>query len=430
MRSFTTFRLTQPFNFREHLLQWLSGFNKAVYLDTNLYRQDAYHAYDIMAGADSAQEITASAAHNPFEQLQSFYEQVDDWLLGYFSYELKNRLERLSSSNPDFIQFPDMFFFQPQHVILLRDHELSISSLTEEPEELYKAITSCKSNEQNGQSYHPPLQAQMSKDEYLAKVEAIQEHIRQGDVYELNLCQEFYADGYKLTDPASTFSKFNNKAEAPFSAYLQQDGRYLLCSSPERFLAKRGSQLISQPIKGTAKRGSSKSEDEQLKQELRASTKEQAENVMIVDLVRNDLAMNAVTGSVHVDELFGIYTFKHVHQMISTITAQLKEGQPFAQAIADAFPMGSMTGTPKVSAMELIDHFETTKRGLFSGSVGYISPQGDFDFNVVIRSILYNAFRPYISVPVGGAITIDSDPEAEYQECLVKAQGMRDVLKR
>jgi len=428
MRAFTTFHLEDPALLRNQLIRWLAGFDTAIYLDTNFYKQDAFHAYDVVAGAGSAKEITAAAADNPFERLQAFHDQAGDWLLGYFSYELKNRTERLSSSNPDGIEFPDLVFFQPQHLILLQGDELHLSSLTENPEDLYQAIISCNRNDQKKQNEPPHLRPRMTKDEYLARVKAVQQHIRQGDVYELNLCQEFYADGRELTSPISTFSALNAKAEAPFSAYVQRDGRYLLCSSPERFLAKRGQKLVSQPIKGTAGRDKSDSEDEQLKQALGASTKEQAENVMIVDLVRNDLAVNAVTGSVEVPELFGIYSFKHVHQMISTVTAQLKEGQSFTRAIADAFPMGSMTGTPKVSAMELIEYYETTKRGLFSGSVGYISPEGDFDFNVVIRSILYNELRPYLSIQVGGAITIDSEPEAEYRECLVKAQGMMDVL--
>jgi para-aminobenzoate synthetase component I len=193
-------------------------------------------------------------------------------------------------------------------------------------------------------------------------------------------------------------------------------------------LKKEGNRLISQPIKGTIRRGENEAEDQLLRQQLRNDEKELAENMMIVDLVRNDLARSARTGSVKVEEMFGIYAFRQVHQMISTVTAQLKEAIPFTEAIRQAFPMGSMTGAPKIRAMELIDQYEQSRRGLFSGAVGYITPEGDFDFNVVIRSILYNAANHYLSFHVGSAITYDSVPEKEYEECLLKAQAIFRAL--
>lgn len=428
MRSFTSFQLTDISACKSQLLQWLASFNTCMYLDTNAYQQDPYHAYELIAGAGIEEQLLASAQQNPFEQLDTFYQQQQDWLLGFFSYELKNSMKRLHSGNVDHIQFPDLFFFQPQHLFLIQQQTLWISSLNREPEDLFREVCRLPLHPSAKQEQAPELQARMNRHEYLQNVQSVQQHIRHGDVYELNLCQEFFAEGVSLDHPAGIFETLNKKAEAPFSAYVQWNGRYLLCSSPERYLAKRGSKLISQPIKGTARRGMSQEEDIRLQRELRESIKEQAENVMIVDLVRNDLARHAITGSVQVEELFGIYSYKHVHQMISTITAKLHDDSSFASALRDSFPMGSMTGAPKVSAMELIDYYETTKRGLFSGSVGYVTPNGHVDANVVIRSILYNALKPYISVQVGGAITIDSDPEREYEECLVKARGMLEVL--
>src|SRR5690606_8474955 len=191
---------------------------------------------------------------------------------------------------------------------------------------------------------------------------------------------------------------------------------------------KEGHKIISQPIKGTMRRGSNESEDNVLKDQLYHSEKERAENMMIVDLVRNDLARSAIPGSVKVDELFGIYTYPKVHQMVSTVSANAGSDVAFSEIIRNAFPMGSMTGAPKVSAMKLIEQFESSRRGLFSGAAGYITPNGDFDFNVVIRSILYEQKTKKISFQVGSAITYDAVPDQEYQECQLKAEAMRQVL--
>jgi para-aminobenzoate synthetase component 1 len=205
--------------------------------------------------------------------------------------------------------------------------------------------------------------------------------------------------------------------------------QFLLSASPERFIKKVGKKIISQPIKGTARRGANEEEDKQIKHHLFNDPKERAENIMIVDLVRNDLSRTADKGSVIVEELCGIYTFPQVHQMISTVVSELREDVHFIEAIRQCFPMGSMTGAPKVRAMKLIEKYESTKRGLFSGAVGYITPEGDFDFNVVIRSILYNARNHYLSFMVGGAITMQAEAEKEYEECMLKAKAIMRVLK-
>ena len=170
-------------------------------------------------------------------------------------------------------------------------------------------------------------------------------------------------------------------------------------------------------------------EDQKLKQKLATDIKERSENVMIVDLVRNDLAKTAIKGSVEVEELCKVYTFDQVHQMISTVISQVSDQVHPVDILKTTFPMGSMTGAPKISAMKIIETLEETKRGLYSGAVGYFTPEGDFDFNVVIRSILYNSSKKYVSYSVGGAITAKSDPLSEYEECLVKAKAMRQVLE-
>jgi para-aminobenzoate synthetase component 1 len=258
-------------------------------------------------------------------------------------------------------------------------------------------------------------------------VEAIRQHIIEGDVYEMNLCQEFFAENVPL-EPLATFERLNALTNAPFAAYLRRGEHYLLCASPERFLKKENNRLISQPIKGTRRRHPEPAEDARIREQLRDSIKDRAENIMIVDLVRNDLARNCLPGSVQVEDLFGIYSFQTVHQMISTVTGQLRPGIHPLLALRDAFPMGSMTGAPKVMAMELIEQYERSRRGLFSGALGYFSPDGDFDFNVVIRSILYNAGTGYLSCQVGGAIVYDSVPEQEYEECLLKVRALLEAI--
>ncbi|MFZ1496974.1 MAG: anthranilate synthase component I family protein [Saprospiraceae bacterium] len=272
------------------------------------------------------------------------------------------------------------------------------------------------------------IQARVPKSEYLQNVAAIQQHIIEGDLYEMNYCQEFYAEQAEIT-PITLFEQLNNLTQSPFAAFYKNRQQYVLCASPERFIKKIGRKIISQPIKGTMRRGSSNAEDAWLQQALANSEKDRAENVMIVDLVRNDFARSCQSGSVQVEELFGIYTFRQVHQMISTISGTLRKNVSWVTAIRNAFPMGSMTGAPKVMAMQLIEQYEASKRGLYSGAIGYITPRGNFDFNVVIRSLLYNAANRYLSFQVGGAIVYDSEPEKEYEECLLKASAIMRVLQ-
>jgi para-aminobenzoate synthetase component 1 len=272
------------------------------------------------------------------------------------------------------------------------------------------------------------VKSRISRNEYIEKVEHVLAHIHRGDIYEMNFCQEFYSENHKF-DPETCFRNLNDIARAPFTCFLKHEHLYAIGSSPERFLKKQGSQLLSQPIKGTARRDPDPNVDEDLKHRLKANPKEISENVMIVDLVRNDLSKIAEKGSVKVDELCEIYSYKQVHQMISTVSALLREEVGLSEILQATFPMGSMTGAPKVSAMQIIEDLETSKRGLYSGCIGYITPELDFDFNVVIRSILHNTRSKYTSMIVGSAITQAAKPEAEYDECLVKAKALFEVLK-
>jgi len=347
---------------------------------------------------------------------------------------LKNEIENLTSENIDGLNFPKVHFFQPRYLLKYENDLLVIEYLTEYDDEssvqkIFDEIVSYFVEP----NYVPPFGGKggfrVSKTEYLATVNKIKQHIQQGDIYEMNYCMEFFAEG-TVVHAANIYQKLNDNSPMPFSCYYKNKKHHLACASPERFLAKRGKKIISQPIKGTAKRGETQGDDELIKQQLKNSQKERSENVMIVDLVRNDLSRTAERNSVVVEELFGVRTFSRLHQMISTVVSTVRSDVDGVDVIKNAFPMGSMTGAPKVRAMQLIEEYEKTKRGLYSGAVGYITPSGDFDFNVVIRSILYNAENNYLSFMVGSAITAESDAEKEYEECLLKATAMLQTLKR
>ena len=383
-----------------------------------------YLEYELLLGV-GAHKICCPE-NNSFERLKHFYKQNKDWMFGYFSYDLKNETESLSSNNLDNLEFPNLYFFIPKIVFTMKGKILYIDTFTDKKET--NSIVEEIENQYCDEGFFGGLKIQKreSELEYLEKIKQIKAHIKRGDIYELNYCQEFFSENVDI-NPEALFRRLNKKAKAPFSAFLSLEDKYLICSSPERFLRKDNKKLLSQPIKGTRKRSSKKEIDFQLQTELLNSEKDKSENVMIADLVRNDLSKYAEKASVKVEELFGVYPFEQVHQMISTITAELSTKYHFVDAIKGAFPMGSMTGAPKKKAMELIEKFETTKRGLFSGSVGYIKPNSDFDFNVVIRSILYNSTKKYLSVMVGGAITDKSLPKDEYEECLVKIKAILEI---
>ncbi|MCX2495468.1 anthranilate synthase component I family protein [Pedobacter sp. PF22-3] len=408
-------------DFKQKALHWANQFEVCCFLDSNDYK-DAYSVYDFIIAADVYDELKCSAG-NGFDQLKSFYITHKQWVFGYFSYDLKNEIEVLQSDHPDGLNFADLYFFVPKYLIAFKNGKaemlLGEQSILGEIESF-----SCDDKKQ---SKAVQLSQRLSKDQYIDKVEVLRNHIHRGDIYEINFCQEFFAENAEI-DPVHTFEALNQISPTPFAGYFKIHGQYILSATPERFLCKRGSKLTSQPIKGTAKRSSDPEEDKAIKLQLRNNIKEQAENVMIVDLVRHDLTKSAVKGSVSVDELFGIYSFSQVHQMISTVSCELNPEIHFIDAIKNTFPMGSMTGAPKVKAMKLIEEYEVTKRGIYSGSFGCISPDGDFDFNVVIRSILYNAESKYLSFQVGGAITYQSNATSEYEECLLKASAILKVL--
>ncbi|NJW51337.1 anthranilate synthase component I family protein [Salinimicrobium oceani] len=432
MRVSKKVKIKDASRLKQQLLCWAQQYNEVVWFDSNDHK-DHYSQIDAMLAVDAFTAVQTDY-HRAFEKLQEYQEITKDWIFGYLSYDLKNDVEQLKSDNHDQLGFPDLFFFQPKRLFILRGGELEMQYLGVVDDEMEEDLEQLLQKEHFGPEFfsnHEGIQVKprISREDYYSKVEKILAHIHRGDIYEANFCQEFYAEEVGL-DPLHTFSALNKISRPPFASFFKNHEHFLLSASPERYLQKIENTLISQPIKGTAPRDLLNPErDLRLCQELEQDSKERSENIMIVDLVRNDLSKTAKKGSVQVPELCKVYSFQQVHQMISTVTAQLEEGIPPVEVLKTTFPMGSMTGAPKISAMEIIEHYEESRRGLYSGAVGYFDPNGNFDFNVVIRSILYNAKNKYVSFSVGGAITSRSIPEKEYEECLIKAGALKQVLE-
>ena len=428
MRTVITKDISQFPNFKNQLLYWANQHREVVFLDSNQYHQK-YSSYDAVLAVDAFTSIKTDY-ENAFQDLYQYQSQTKDWLFGYLSYDLKNDTEALHSNNFDGLDFPDLFFFQPKKLFLIKNDAVEIQYLRmcdDEIETDFEEIISTTTNNTHHSS-SITIKQRISKEDYLSKVSKMLEHIHRGDIYEANFCMEFYVENAQI-EPLEIYQKLNAISEPPFAVYFKNNFQYLLSASPERYLRKEGTKVISQPIKGTAKRSDDSVLDEQLKIDLAKNEKERSENIMIVDLVRNDLSHTATKGSVQVEELCQVYSFKQVHQMISTIVSDVENTTSPIEILRTTFPMGSMTGAPKISAMQIIEALEETQRGLYSGAVGYFTPTGDFDFNVVIRSILYNAKNQYLSFSVGSAVTSQAIPENEYEECLLKAKAMFEVLQ-
>lgn len=399
------------------MLSWTKQFNIFCLLDTNFYSHTAQE-YELLLAAGVSEAATS------LREAENIASQKSKWLFGHLSYELNHSLFSIPEK-ADPVGFASCFFFVPEVIIAVKGNVLTITA--DEPERIYNSIQKEKTTPQVLQpdiKFHESV----SKAEYLKIIDALKQHIHRGECYEINFCIEFFAENVAL-DPYYTYKNLLGISPNPFSAFYRNGDSYLMCASPERFLAKRNNTIFSQPIKGTIRRDTHDSNhDHLLKQQLYASEKDRAENVMIVDLVRNDLTKICKEKTVAVRKLFHIESYPQVHQMVSTITGELQVGTNFEDIIAANFPMGSMTGAPKDRVMQLIDQYEPSARGIFSGSVGYIAPGGDFDFNVVIRSIMYNTAARHLSYKVGSGITFYSNAEQEWEECLLKAQAIKKVL--
>ncbi len=406
---------------KEKLMHYLHRYKSCILLDSssfysnkNLEEKAYHHSYEwIIAAGNSTYSGSEAMAY-----LSTELDKMEQWKFLGIAYDVKNELENLSSNNPDNGLFSSLFALSPDVVVTYNalENQIAIYRYNFEVSIFDLPDFSIEQKLENEINITPHL----SKKEYIDKMNGIQQHLQRGDIYEINFCQIYSAVDAEIS-PYATFQQLNKISPMPFSAYFKLGHQYVLSASPERFLKKSENRLISQPMKGTIKRTNIATEDAKLAEELRNSKKDQTENVMIVDLVRNDLSRVAVRGSVQVDELFEVYEFPNIYQMISTISCQLKENTTFADIIKATFPMGSMTGAPKIRAMEIAEEYENFKRGWYAGSIGYITPENDFDFSVLIRTIFYNEKIKTLHFSVGGAITISSEAESEYEECLLKA---------
>ncbi|WP_293871368.1 anthranilate synthase component I family protein [Flavobacterium sp.] len=427
MRTSISRIIDNPMLFKQQLLLWSEQFREVVFLDSNDYNQK-YSSFDCALAVDAFTAIKTDY-HNAFEDLKQYKQVTKDWLFGHLSYELKNDIEDLQSNNFDGLHFPDLFFFQPKKLFLLKGNQLEVHYLLLCDDEIESDFLAIQTFHQASSINHQTItiHQRILKKNYIDKVNKMLEYIHRGAIYEANFCMEFYAENTTI-NPLEIYQKLNAISKPPFATFFKNYQQYLMCASPERYLRKENNKVISQPIKGTAKRFFDTFLDEKSKTELATNPKERSENIMIVDLVRNDLSNTAIKGSVVVEKLCAIYSFEQVHQMISTVVSNVENTISPIEILRTTFPMGSMTGAPKISSTKIIEELEETKRGLYSGAVGYFTPDNDFDFNVVIRSILYNAQNKYVSFSVGSAITSGANPEQEYDECLLKAKALFEVL--
>ena len=430
LKSSPSFEVPDSSVFKKKVLSFSRRYERVCILDNNYPTEHSGQEY--IAAFDGTVELKLNAEKGGFASLKEFCDNYkDDWKFGYLTYDLKNDNEDLSSDNPDKLSFPSLHFFVPGILLYLSNERIYIKSEGHNEAELFDEISK-QALEIDEPSTEVNLKDELivspDRSHYIETIRRLKDEIVQGNIYEINYCREL--SGNCVIDPYRSFGAMNDLSRAPFSCFYKVSDAFLLCSSPERFLKKSGNEIISQPIKGTRRRSEDKNEDEVLKKQLIDDVKERAENVMIVDLVRNDLSHTAERGSVEVLELFGIHSFPHVHQMISTVQSNLKKHVHFVDAIRHCFPMGSMTGAPKLRAMELIEKHEHFKRGIFSGSVGFITPGQNFDFNVVIRSILYNRYSDFVSIRTGSAITDMCNAEDEWSECELKAKVLLSCLKR
>jgi para-aminobenzoate synthetase component 1 len=419
--------MKQTFQDRILLFRTLAHSFKHVYLlESNGY-DDSYGRFSWILLAGNTNTLTLNKDEkSPWEKLKSFLKTTGNTPIipGFLTYDLKNHLENLSSNNYDLTDFPLLSFFEPEFIIgeerdgnLIEFGELDIGELVQFGEKKASAFDAIE------------MKSNLTEEQYTQYFNQLQNHISRGDIYEINYCMQFSAKVDDL-DPFSVFQKLNERSPAPFAVLMKNDDVWLMGSSPERFLNKQGRRLISQPIKGTIRKTGDAELDKKAAMQLKNDQKERSENVMIVDLVRNDLTHYAKSGSVIVKELCEIYPFATVLHMISTIQAELEDESKGIDALMRAFPMGSMTGAPKIRAMQLAEETETFRRGIYSGALGYFTPEGNFDFAVMIRSFTWNQTNGYLSFSTGSAITHKANAKAEYNECLLKAEALLQSLVR
>lgn len=415
---------------KNQLIQWANQFEHVVWLDSNAY-PDSDKTYEAILAVD-ADSVFKSDSSDALNELKKYRKTNKDWLFGYLSFDAgaPSSPHKIANEKEDNLQFQKLHFFHPKKIFFLKKDSIEIHYKSDNEKELkvdWNAINNIEVKEGLQNDPNLQIQSRLSKQTYLDKIKTIQEYIEQGKVTEVNFCQDFFTYA-RLENPLAVYKQLNDISKTPFASYVRMEEKYVMCASPERYLSNTNGMLKSQPIKGTAKRKENILEDRKMRLALEEDEKEITENVIITEMVVDEMYAIAEEGSVRITELCKAYSFKQVHQLISTVVCHLKPELDAIDAIQATYPMGSMTGIPKDTTLEVIEELEDFNRGLYSGSIGYFAPNDDFDFNVVIRSILYNAKNEYVSFAAGGAITALSNPENEYEEIMLKVKAMEQVL--
>lgn len=410
---------------RHGLQQAVVNHPDGLLLDTNGWN-DAYGKYELLAGWGNLGSVQITAGDQDWKPaIRSFTRRAETFHLFRCNYEFRHSIESGGSRHKDERALHGLYVWRPAVVVRVEDGTLTImvQGGKKGPSTVFNDLL--RTAETGGHESCTLAPCQYRED-YIDAVQQMLQHIHRGDIYEANYCTEFA--GTAAIDPLQVYRKLCKAIQPPMSALGRWNDDLLISASPERYLAKRGNRIISQPIKGTAARYADPDQDKASAVALEASQKERSENVMIVDLVRNDLSRTAQKGSVQVPRLLESVPFSQVHHLVSTVTSALREDKDLWDVLETTFPMGSMTGAPKISAMQIIDALEQQSRKLYSGTVGYLDVDGDWDSSVIIRSALYNQSTQRVSVSVGSAITAASDPAAEYDECLLKAGALQRAL--
>jgi len=351
--------------------------------------------------------------------------------IGYFGYDLGRQLEQLDhNTTPDLSAATTQVGVYSWAVIV--DHRQQQTLLVCHPKaspalvKSVRATLAATGQQRNGSPFETTstFSSNMSRADYNNAFNDVQRYIQAGDCYQINLAQRFSAS--YSGDPWRAYLRLRKAAAAPFSAFIKTENSTLLSLSPERFIQNRKQRVSTAPIKGTIARGQNRKEDEALAQQLLSSAKDRAENLMIVDLLRNDLGKSCLPGTIEVDELFELQSFETVHHLVSTISGQLRDDIHPLDLLSSCFPGGSITGAPKIRAMEIIEELEPHRRSAYCGAIGYISCDGQMDTNIAIRTLLCNQQK--IHCWAGGGIVADSNVDSEYQECMTKIEKLLAVL--
>ena len=355
--------------------------------------------------------------------------------VGYLTYDYGRKFEHIATRHPKKLQIPDaQFVFYDNYLIEDTQEQrlwLTAKGELQDPQssiaQIQRQIGNCPTAPlpaRHSQSSH--FTPNFQKEEYKQAIHRMISYITEGDIYIANMTQQLQVDS--PIDPYEAFAYLRTYNPSPFGGYLNYGDFQIVCSSPERFLQVRDGQIETRPIKGTRKRGDTPQEDAALRQELADSSKDHSELLMIVDLERNDLNHVCIPGSVKVTENFSVETYATVFHLVSTIVGTLKPSLGIMDLIRPAFPGGSITGAPKIRAMEIIDELEHDRRNLYTGSIGYLSLDGSCDLNIVIRTAIHQNGHYYLGV--GGGITCESDLEFEFEETLQKAKAVLEALHK